>query len=591
MFDDEIVNSMAYRRAMASLLAKKALSKPESNEERLYNDTEKGQDSTDVVLSSKLKSEQGAGQDLTSLMNVNDSIKLIPRDSRGFPLIIKATIEGREERVAEMLDAGAHCEAIVLETGRTSLMEAASRGYTGIIKLLLSYKCRVNPVDRNLMTALLLAVTQGHIQATRALVAGGASTSERDSSGRTPLHLAAHHGHMEIVKVLTISENENDASTFSTLTDTVDAVDLFHKTPLHFAARKGHAAVVDHLREIGARLDLKDRGGRTAMDWAIISGQINIICLLWPFLAIISKGKSEALMKAMSYNQFDVARWLLTKGCKIDPEARALNTAVDMRSVAMAEFILLNGGNVNGRHANSRDAHQRTQDSTPLSSACALEHIEMVKLLLYHDADPNKVIQGDHRRTALHVCTATGNVEIAKLLLHEKALIESPNDLSQRPLDEAAACGHLEMVKLLLRHGARVQAIKPFGTFRSKRNDKPLNLAAAGGHTEMVRLLLDEGAALDDVSNLRHSGTALKTACYHGHVATVSLLLERGAKVALTFDELLDQLQRFALAYRSSTDPPTTLRFHKTVEDETKRQIWSCIKAALIKDLPFASRE
>ena len=260
MFDDEIVNSMAYRRAIASLLVKKAPEKPELMSESLYDSIDKIGSSTNEGHSVALKSGQGAECDLEPKRIITDSTRLIPRDEQGFPLIIKAAMEGKEERVAKLLEDGAHCEAIVLETGRTSLMEAAYGGHTAIVKMLLSYKCRVNPVDRNSMNALLLAVVQGHANVVKALVMGGASTSERDSLGRTPLHLAAQYGNMDIVRTLTVPDNENDSLAFHTLTYSIDVVDLFHRTPLHHAARNSHVEVVSYLKELGARLDLKDRG-------------------------------------------------------------------------------------------------------------------------------------------------------------------------------------------------------------------------------------------------------------------------------------------------------------------------------------------
>ena len=585
MFDDEIVNSMAYKRVMASVLARRLPDNSESKHDRGFDDIEKNDSDMDVEHHFTLRPKHEAERDPKP--NVIDSMKLIPRDEQGFPLIVKAAIEGLDTQVAELLENGAHCEAIVLETGRTSLMEAAYGGYIGIVKLLLTHKCRLSPVDSSVMTALLLAVKQGHTKVVKALMVGGASTFERDSQGRAPLHLAAQYGHIEIVRILTFSESENDAPTFNLLADSINAIDLFHKTPLHFAAKNGHVAVVKHLKELGARLCLTDRGGRTAMHWAIIGGHKNVIDLLWPSLATNSKEKSEALVVAIRWNQLDIANQLSVKGCKINSEARALYTAIEIRSVAMVRFVLLNGGNINGCTTYCRDTDAKTWIFTPLSTACALEHTEIVKLLLEKGVKPNRTTGRDHRRSALHVSAATGNIEITKLLVGSKASLESTNEFNQRPLDEAAARGHLETVMLLLRYGAKILSTKRIGSFRSPNKDEPLCLAAAGGHTEMVKLLLDEGAALEDTSNLTCNGTALRTACYHGQIATSRFLLERGAKVAVIFDESYDQLQQLMVQHRSSSDPPVTLHFHTTVSEESKWQVWSYIRVALIKEFPF----
>lgn len=86
----------------------------------------------------------------------------------------------------------------------------------------------------------------------------------------------------------------------------------------------------------------------------------------------------------------------------------------------------------------------------------------------------------------------------------------------------AAARDHVDVVELLLSHGAQVNR---------KTVDKmaPLHFATARGFTEMVKILLHAGAHIDSVDSSER--TALHLAVARGHVEVTELLIQRGAKV------------------------------------------------------------
>ena len=51
-------------------------------------------------------------------------------------------------------------------------------------------------------------------------------------------------------------------------------------TALHFAAAYGHLAIAKRLLEGGADLTLRDKVGKTALDWARSHGQSEVVALL-----------------------------------------------------------------------------------------------------------------------------------------------------------------------------------------------------------------------------------------------------------------------------------------------------------------------
>jgi len=89
------------------------------------------------------------------------------------------------------------------------------------------------------------------------------------------------------------------------------------------------------------------------------------------------------------------------------------------------------------------------------------------------------------------------------------------------PLLNAAAAGDIEEVSLLLKQGHLAnEALLIIGI-------RPLTLAAAYGHADVVRVLLEHGA---EVNAEDFTGwTALHAGSFTGDSETVSLLLDRGA--------------------------------------------------------------
>ncbi|XP_006608848.1 protein fem-1 homolog CG6966 isoform X3 [Apis laboriosa] len=90
------------------------------------------------------------------------------------------------------------------------------------------------------------------------------------------------------------------------------------------------------------------------------------------------------------------------------------------------------------------------------------------------------------------------------------------------PLWCAAAAGHLALVKLLVKHGARVNSI-------TQTHSTPLRAACFDGHFDIVRFLVTHGADIE-MSN-RHGHTSLMIACYKGHIKIVKFLLALKANV------------------------------------------------------------
>ena len=110
-------------------------------------------------------------------------------------------------------------------------------------------------------------------------------------------------------------------------------------------------------------------------------------------------------------------------------------------------------------------------------------------------------------------------------MLAKGANKEHRNVSDYTPLSLAASGGYVNIIKLLLAHGAEINS-----RTGSKLGISPLMLAAMNGHTAAVKLLLDMGSDINAQIETNRN-TALTLACFQGRHEVVSLLLDRKATV------------------------------------------------------------
>ena len=183
-------------------------------------------------------------------------------------------------------------------------------------------------------------------------------------------------------------------------------------------------------------------------------------------------------------------------------------------------------------------AQQSALDQALIQNSLA-GNAEKVAELLKQGANPNT--QRTPGITVLHWAAKGGHLKVMRLLIDHGADVNArTRDGKFTPLVEAAGSREPAAVKLLLEAGAkpdgfelgqacwlgRTEAVKLLLT-AGVNPDAGIVSAAHGGHVEIVRLLLERGANVNIKS--KDGDTALQRGALQGGLTTVQLLLGAGA--------------------------------------------------------------
>lgn len=188
-------------------------------------------------------------------------------------MVLAAMIPGSQKTLELLSRRGGNVNANV---GRyTVLMAAAYSGDLDAATWLVEHGADVNARSEAGCTALNGAAVSGNAAIVKLLLDLGADPNVRyqepDSIGdfQTPLMNAAWHGHADCLKLLL--ERGADANIQG---------GPFGRSPLLCAATTGSEETVRLLIAKGANVHAQDWKGDTALDWALLRGETNIVQLL-----------------------------------------------------------------------------------------------------------------------------------------------------------------------------------------------------------------------------------------------------------------------------------------------------------------------
>jgi ankyrin len=428
----------------------------------------------------------------------------------------------------------------------SDVADAAMNGNKDAVRSLLQAKANVNAPQSDGTTALHWAVRADDLETAGLLLRAGANVSAANRDGATPLLLATVNGNAAMIEtLLKAGANPNAPLT------------KFGDTALMMAARTGKTDAIKVLLDHGAQVNAQENwGDTTALMWAVSERHPDAVKLLIERGADVNarskfvpsttgrgfegttpvdpkaaqpaeehaSGLLTPLMFAAREGDLESARAFVAAGADVNAIGGdgkdVLGLAIFNGSYDLASFLIDNHAQVN---------HADAQGFTPLFWAVDRRNMEtppnfpwmvttdplpLIRKLLDAGANPNAIVNNTPRArmrdgsprivfgTALMRAAFSGDVELVKLLLAHGAdphIVSKDNETSLM-----AACGtgfingyskgrspaeRLETVKLLVQLGEDVNAADNYGI-------TPLMVAANLGDLPVVEYLLDRGADL-----------------------------------------------------------------------------------------------
>lgn len=228
--------------------------------------------------------------------------------------------------------------------------------------------------------------------------------------------------------------------------------------------------------------------------------------------------------KAIS-NTYEVIACFILRRTNLNKVDKNGDTALHR---ALSVFVFY--GRVNRLLKCGADVHALNKNGdTPLHMVTgALGACEILALLIEHGADVNAIDKTGCTPLYRAVLRSEGRFfsfhrEELTLLIEHGADVNTANNNGFTPLFVAIEKGNPELVALLLKNGADVNAIHKDGWFT------PLFSAVEQGNPEIVALLLKHGADVHAVD--QNEFTPLFNAVHKGNSEIVALLIKHGADV------------------------------------------------------------
>ena len=210
--------------------------------------------------------------------------------------------------------------------------------------------------------AISAAAKNGHTDIVQLLIDRGADINKRDIFGKNSMYYATENGKVHTVQVL---------------------MNLGADLPLAHAASKGQNGVIQTLLAAGAKPNMRDSDGHTALNHAAWMGRLGMVSILLQNGANPNERNQNGntpLHLCQRYNVKEVAKQLIDAGADVDAK------------------------NIHG--------------FTPLYNAVKRNEIDLVKILLDNGADKN--ISDDSGTTPLSLARKKGYMDIVDIMTDQE---------------------------------------------------------------------------------------------------------------------------------------------------------------------------
>lgn len=329
-------------------------------------------------------------------------------------LLLEAAAKGYTVIMRLLVDTGIDV-ATQNTKGLTPLHIASRSGCDGVVEILIRHGADVTAKDRKGRTALHLAVKKRRLKVIDMLIENADNLAFRDEHGYTPLHIAAASGSVDIVQLLV--QKGVDANTR----------DEEGTTALHLAAKKNHEVVVRWLIHHGVDQKAKDKDQLTALHWA-------------------ARERHETIIRLLAEDKTNV-----TVKDKYGQDPLIISGREDGRE-SVARILVEGGADMAARDESGRSG---------LEYAALNGHDGVVRLLVEHKASLGN--KDGFGRMALHYACMGGHAATVRLLVERKVDINATDKDGWTPLHYASRKGHKNVVEALRIAGANAAIVDRLG--------------------------------------------------------------------------------------------------------------------------------
>jgi ankyrin repeat protein len=301
------------------------------------------------------------------------------------------------------------------------------------------------------------------------------------------------------------------------------------QTALMHSCIYGSGDIFTFLMENNADIKVKDKSGKTALDYAIEHNRPKMIKFLLLSDTSANLSLDEALKKAAEIEKIKIqTRNLFKELCSDDPNINIIKSCISA------------GADLNDKHNYSASGR------SALIIAAMYGHTGIVRLLIDSGADVNATkIDG---YTALMAASSHGYTEIVQLLIAAGANVNASENITGRELRINNECikidgytalmiatshGYTEIVKLLIDAGANVNARGDI------EGNTALIIAAKLQNLEIIKLLVNNRADINFKVQDYVGKTIFDHALDIGNSEIIEFLLLSGADDNLSLDKAL----------------------------------------------------
>jgi ankyrin repeat protein len=473
--------------------------------------------------------------------------KVDTANREGITPLFMASLYGNTDMLSTLLTAGADAKQKGPH-GETMVMLAARNGSPESVKLLLQEGADVNAREpARGTTALMWAVEQKHPAAVKALLEAGADFRAKSGAAGLPRNY--------------IAQKVNTANVETAMKRWAEAVKNGRTYEQQLAFEEANGKKVQRLLPDFSKDDLPTIA-KFVVQAASFADIDTILDFITPQLAAAGKDVDElnrlvrqeaaeaqanagdsdvvvaglvgrggggltAMIFAAREGDLESAKLLAAAGADVNQTTEygwtPLLTATNNRHYKLAAWLVEHGANVNTANKGGWTPLYLATDNRNIEGGDFpvprpdMDHLEYIKVLLDHAANPNLPAKDNTLTRTIFTmqwffeagatpfvrAAQSGDVELMKLLLAHGADPKIPTEFGDTALAAAAGIGwvegvtyehsvkeNVEAVKMLLDLGLDVNSANRDGR-------TPLMGAALKGRNEVVQLLVDHGAKLD----------------------------------------------------------------------------------------------